>query len=71
MLLTNFNLRKIASFLHDKRAAETKANTGEPPSPKSVRRRDRVWYNPYTKTTPRESVLELQLIEQLTSPLRT
>ncbi|WP_157155907.1 hypothetical protein [Diaminobutyricimonas sp. LJ205] len=71
MLLTNFNLRKIAAFLHDERAAEAKTNTGEPPKQKSVRRRDRVWYNPYTKTTPRESVLELQLMEQLSSPLRT
>jgi hypothetical protein len=34
-------------------------------------RRDRVWDNPHTKTTARESVLELQLRHGLTSPLRT
>jgi hypothetical protein len=34
-------------------------------------RRDRVWDNPYTKTTARESILELQLRHELTSPLRT
>src|SRR5665647_1383027 len=31
ILLTNFNLRKIATFLNEERAAEVAANTGEPP----------------------------------------
>ena len=73
ILLTNFNLRKIATFLNEERAAELAANTGEPPREKTRRLRDRGWFNPYTKTTPREaeSVLELQKQGLLSSPLRT
>jgi hypothetical protein len=68
--LTNYNLRKIAAFLDDEilKAAEQHAVGSVEPT---VRRRDRVWYNPYTKTMPRESVLELEKAGLLGSPLRT
>jgi len=59
VLLTNFNLRKIASFLQSKNVAEAAAARGKQPAEKTLRRRDRIWDNPYTKTTARESVLEL------------
>ena len=71
VLLTNFNLRKIASFLHTRIATDVAAARGKQPAEKTLRRRDRIWYNPYTKTTARESVLELQRLGRLPSPLRT
>ena len=71
ILLTNFNLRKIATFLDEEEAAEAAAKRGKAPAEKLDRRRDRIWPNPYTKTTPRESILELQLEGKLRSPLRT
>jgi hypothetical protein len=69
--LTNYNLRKIASFLHDEILRALEDHAGAPVTEQIVRRRDRVWYNPYTKTTPRESVLELAKAGLLSSPLRT
>lgn len=71
ILLTNFNLRKIASFLKDEETAEAAANKGGNGKPKNVRRRDLLWDNPYTKTTARESILAIQLRGELNSPLRT
>lgn len=71
ILLTNFNLRKIASFLHDEQTAEAAAKDGKAPREKPDRRRDRIWDNPYVKTTAKESVLTLQLLGKLKSPLRT
>ena len=65
ILLVNYNLRKIASFLYNEVHGIT------PPVSPIVRRRDRLWYNPYTKTIPRESALELQRAGKLSSPLRT
>ena len=65
ILLVNYHLRKIASFLWE---AEHGA-----PAPKNpiMRRRDRVWDNPYTKTLASESAIELQRLGKLVSPLRT
>ena len=71
ILLTNFNLRKIASFLHDEQTAEAAAKDGKAPPEKPDRRRDRIWDNPYVKTTAKESILTLQLLGKLKSPLRT
>lgn len=71
ILLTNFNLRKIASFLHEKQLTEAAEAKGKAPTTAKLRRRDRLWDNPYTKTTARESILELQRLDKLTSPLRT
>lgn len=68
--LTNYNLRKIAAFLDDEILNAAKERTSGPVEP-TVRRRYRLWYNPYTKTMPRESVLELQTAGLLGSPLRT
>ena len=65
ILLVNYNLRKIASFLWE----EEHGN----PAPENpiMRRRDRVWDNPYTKTLAHESAIELQRLGKLISPLRT
>lgn len=52
-LLTNYNLRRIANFLHERQLAENAKLAGKAPAPSLVRRRDREFYNPYTKTTPR------------------
>jgi hypothetical protein len=53
ILLTNYNLRKIASFMFKEKVAEAKKNAGlAPTEPATRRRRDREWYNVYTKTTP-------------------
>ncbi|WBM79876.1 hypothetical protein KIV56_17170 [Cryobacterium breve] len=50
ILLTNFNLRKIAAFISDKIKADAKKHVhGEPTL---IRRRDREWHNPYTDTYP-------------------
>ena len=52
MLLTNFNLRKIAAFISDKIKDDAKKQVnGEPPIA-LVRRRDREFHNPYTNTYP-------------------
>lgn len=52
-LLTNYNLRRIADFLHERQVAESAKRAGVNPKPALMRRRDREFYNPYTKTTPR------------------
>ena len=65
ILLVNYNLRKIASFLYDELHGIT------PPESPIIRRRDRPWYNPYTKTMPRESALEPQRAGKLSSRLQT
>jgi hypothetical protein len=53
ILLTNYNLRKIADFLFKEKLAKEAAANGSVPAPTLTRRRDREWHNPYTKTTPR------------------
>ena len=55
----------MASFLYNELHGIT------PPVSPIVRRRDRLWYNPYTKTIPRESALELQRAGKLSPRLRT
>jgi hypothetical protein len=54
ILLTNFNLRKIAAFISDKIKADAKAQTGGPDAnaDRTIRRRDREWHNAYTDTYP-------------------
>lgn len=56
ILLTNFNLRKIAAFISDKIKADAKADAVGEPHVARQRRRDREWHNPYTDTYP-EGVL--------------
>ena len=68
--LINYNLRKIAAFLDDEILNAAEQHAGGPAEP-TVRRRDRLWHNPYTKTMPRESVFELEKAGLLGSPLRT
>jgi len=51
ILLTNYNLRKIASFLRKAWVASKKIGSG-PIIPPKMRRRDGVWHNPYTGTYP-------------------
>ncbi len=53
VLLTNYNLRKIAAFISEELEKAAAAAKGVPPKQPIRRRRDREWYNPYTKTTPR------------------
>jgi len=65
ILLVSYNLRKIASFLYNELHGIT------PPESLIVSRRDRLWFNLYTKTMPRESALELQRAGKLSSRLRT
>lgn len=48
LLLVNHNIRKIAAFIDDQRRRAAK-NAGAEPA--SIRRRDRVWANRYTRTT--------------------
>ncbi|TFC16536.1 hypothetical protein [Cryobacterium glucosi] len=52
ILLTNFNLRKIAAFISDKIKEEAKRQSNGEPVVRTVRRRDREFYNPYTDTYP-------------------
>jgi hypothetical protein len=52
MLLTNFNLRKIAAFISDKIKADAKTESRGEPTVALMRRRDREWHNPYTDTYP-------------------
>ncbi|GAB3129605.1 hypothetical protein GCM10027056_31940 [Glaciibacter psychrotolerans] len=52
ILITNFNIRKIAAFVSDKIKADAKALTTGPAAERTVRRRDREWHNPYTDTYP-------------------
>jgi hypothetical protein len=46
MLLTNFNLRKIAAFISDKIKADAKMQINGEPVVGPIRRRDREWHNP-------------------------
>ena len=52
MLLTNFNLRKIAAFISDKIKDDAKKQVNGEPQVSLVRRRDREFHNPYTDTYP-------------------
>ena len=53
IMLINFNPRTIAKFLRDEVEAESEPDRAR--ADPSVRRRDRVWDNAYTKTTARDS----------------
>ncbi|WBM79894.1 hypothetical protein KIV56_17270 [Cryobacterium breve] len=50
ILLTNFNLRKIAAFMSDKIKDDAKKHVHGEPVVRPIRRRDREWHNPYTDT---------------------
>ena len=52
ILLSNYNLRKIAAFLRDEAEAQSRLDRGLKPAAPIKRRRDREFYNPYTKTYP-------------------
>jgi hypothetical protein len=69
IMLINFNLRTIAKFLRDE--VEVEAEPDRVRADAIVRRRDRVWDNPYTKTTARDSILDIAARGELESPLRT
>ena len=69
IMILNFNLRTIAKFLRDE--VEADAEPDRVRAEAIVRRRDRVWDNLYTKTTARDSILDIQDRGELESPLRT
>ncbi len=50
ILIVNYNIRKIASFLHDEMLAGAQ---GTVPESETRRRRDRDFFNAYTGTTPK------------------
>ena len=52
MLLTNFNIRKIAAFMSDRIKEDDKRDALGEPAVAIIRRRDREWRNPYTDTYP-------------------
>ena len=54
ILVTNFNLRKIAAFISDKvgEAAKRPQGPKDEITVKTIRRRDRDYVNPYTNTYP-------------------
>lgn len=52
ILLTSFNLHKIAALLSDKIKADMRAANGQPAKPQLIGRRDRELRNPYTDTYP-------------------
>ena len=64
MLLTNFNLRKIAAFISDKIKDDAKKQVNGEPPVALVRRRDREFHNPYTDTYPPD-------VERPTRPKRS
>ena len=52
ILVTNFNLRKIAAFISDKLKEEATRPQGPDKVVMKIRRRDREFHNPYTNTYP-------------------
>lgn len=52
ILLTNYNIRKIAAFMSDKIKDDARQLVHGQPAPGIIRRRDREWHNPYTDTYP-------------------
>jgi hypothetical protein len=52
LLLTNFNLRKIAAFISDQIKEDAKKQVKGEPTVRPIRRRDREWHNAYTDTYP-------------------
>ena len=68
-MLINFNLRPIAKFLRDEAEGKNEPNRVHPEP--SLRRRDRVWDNNYTKTTTLNPILEIAARGELESPLKT
>jgi hypothetical protein len=52
MLLTNFNLRKIAAFISDKIKDDARKHVNGELVVRPIRRRDREFHNPYTDTYP-------------------
>ena len=69
IMLINFNLRAIAKFLRDEVEAESEPDRVR--ADPIIRRRDRVWDNAHTKTTARDSILDIAARGELESPLRT
>ncbi|TFC16481.1 hypothetical protein E3O19_07135 [Cryobacterium algoritolerans] len=77
ILLTNFNLRKIAAFSSDKISEDAKKQiNGQPVVPPIRRRRDREFHNPCTDPYP-AGVVRPDRVKHVTSdetggpPLRT
>ena len=76
ILLTNFNLRKIAAFISDKIKEDARKQVHGEPVVRPIRRRDREWHNPYTDTYP-AGVIRPDKAKHITSdetggpPLRT
>jgi len=69
ILLANYNLRKIAAFLREETEAQSRLDRGLEAAAPIKRRRDREFYNPYTKTYP--SSLQAPLPELVGLPLTT
>lgn len=67
-MLINFAFLPIARLLSDE--VEAEAEPGRFRAAPIVRRRDRVWDNPYTKTTALDSILDIAMQGKLESPLR-
>ena len=51
MLIVTFNIAKIAAFLHDRRQRQIEGRVDRD-KPVAGRRRDTMFYNPYTGTVP-------------------
>ena len=76
ILLTNFNLRKIAPFISHKIKDDAKKLVHGEPIVRPIRRRDRDFHNPYTDTYP-AGVMRPDKVKRVASeetggpPLRT
>ena len=69
IMIIAFNLRTIAKFLRDE--VEAEAEQDRVHTDAIVRRRNRIWDNMYTKTTARDSILDIAEQGELESPLRS
>jgi hypothetical protein len=69
IMVISFNLRTIGKFLRDE--VEAGAEPDRVRTVAIVRRRYRVWDNPYTETTARDSIPDIAERGELESPLRT
>jgi hypothetical protein len=69
IMLINFNLRTVAKFLRDE--VEAEAEPDRVRADPIVRHRDRVWDNPHTKITARNSIFDIAERGELELPLRT
>lgn len=61
--IVSFNLAKIAAFLHDV-ATQTQTGRADRDKPRA-RRRERLWYNRYTKTLPQGQAFPQYIEERL------